>query len=348
MVNPNNIVPQGVPNPSRPLVDASDAVRRKPLNVRKEFKNVLEGRENIDSEDVEIVDDNAGKNTRSKSIFELSAKKGFRDNSQDSQEGLLSGDSKENLFSSDSTLNQQPVVDLKTLAKFMEKPEFAQEVADLSSIPSSNLKDDVKPIKVEQPITIKVEQPITSEETPHQSLKGASLSKTSTKKETHAVSINSTNAPTNLASLTGVLPPPNPMINEVASLNQPVSTMVSPSMQDLIDKLVSAVHTMQSTGKTETVLTLKELDGAQVTITTYDTAKKEVNITFSKLTQETESLMQQNRQSLESNLRDAGVVYHMIVFTTVDTVNIPTDTHEKSFTRDKDAEGGEQQQKKKK
>jgi hypothetical protein len=348
MVNPSNIVPQGVSNnivpkgvsrASQSAVDNSDSVIRQQPNTRKEFKSILKGTDGFNSEGLE-TDEGIEGDSHPKSIFDLSARKDFVDDSQ------------ENLLSSDSTLNKS-VVDPKTLSKFIEKPEFAQEIVDLSSIPNPQM---VEPAKIPtqtatQTATQAPTQTATQAPTqpPSQPTKEAPLTKTSTKKE-ETTFLMTSDSQTNRTGLGGVLPPPNPMVNEVTSLNQSVSTVVAPSMQELIDKLVNAVYTMQSSGKTETVLTLKELGGAQVTITTYDTAKNEVNITFSKLTQATESLMQQNRQSLESNLTRAGVIYHMVQFTTADTVNIPTNTSGKqpSFTRDEDAGAGEQQQKKKK
>lgn len=363
MVNPSHLVPQGVSNnvvtkgvakPSQPAVDSSDSAVRQQPNTRKEFKSVLKGASGFNSEEVE-PDEDIEDGSHPKSIFDLSAGKDFGDGSQEA------------LHPSDSRLNK-PIVDSTTPSKVMEKPEFAQEVVDISSIPSPKTAEGIK-TSMQTPTQVSTQPPVeaprqtsaqastqTTIDNPAQtatqastpSTHGTPFTKSSTKKET--TSSTTSDSQTSHAGIREVLPPPNPMVNELISIDKPVSTVVTPSMQELIDKLVHAVYTMQSNGKTETVLTLKELGGAQVTITTYDTAKSEVNITFSKLTQATESLMQQNRQSLESSLTRAGVVYHMVQFTTADTITIPTSTsgRQPSFTRDENAGAGEQQQKKKK
>lgn len=328
MFNPDSLTPKDVPKVTSSSVDSESGIRpRKIPNSRKEFKNVLEGKESLTEEDIEALEEDfdAGAKKkalqgRSRSIFDLSADK------------TLGKKVKEELPLPKPSM-QEPSIDpsliigsLPTNAKVMEEPKFAQEVGDLSSI-GPNLSDLES---INRPLDKPFSQVTRDRSSGEDSPSSSGMTKDS-------------DSP--LAA--GI--PPAPILNPIASIDKPIEAVAPVSMKELIDKLVDTIYTLQSAGKSETVITLKELGGAQVTITTFDTAKNEVNITFSKLTQQLETLMQQNRQSLESGLRNAGVVFHIVTFTTVDTVNIPTDTtgKQQSFTRDEDAGAGEQQKKKK-
>ncbi len=91
------------------------------------------------------------------------------------------------------------------------------------------------------------------------------------------------------------------------------------TMQQLVDSLVKAITTAESQGKTDTVVTLKQppmFAGANVVLTSFETAKGEFNIRFENLTQQAAAFMQQNQESLLANLQQKGYAVHIMVATT--------------------------------
>lgn len=336
MFNSDNILPKDsltpkvVPKEAQASsVESSGGVlsKRAP-NARKEFKNVLEGRSDSAEDALELGQEDmaiAKKKSLSKSIFDLSAEKGLGEKTKE-EIPLPQPKPGEDI---------DPSLILSTLpsTKFKEETKFAQEVADLSSIPNPVAMKEV-PIK---DVPTKTEVPKDDAETK------PVFSPVVRDKQ------SSKDSDTSQSNLGGMVAPQTPMTNQIAPVDKAVPVAPTTSVQELIDKLVAAVYTVQSTGKTETVLTLKEFGDAQITFTTVDTAPNEVNITFSKLSQSLENLMQLNRESLESKLREAGVVFHMVTFTTADTVSVPKDVtkDQSSFSRDSDQEPDGQPKKKK-
>ncbi len=113
--------------------------------------------------------------------------------------------------------------------------------------------------------------------------------------------------------------------NSIAEANnQKLETAVSSqkmTMQQLVDEIVKAIVTVESQGKTDTVVTLKQppmFADANIILTSYETAKGEFNIRFENLTQEAKAFMdmQQNKESLFSALQQKGYAVHIIVATT--------------------------------
>lgn len=102
------------------------------------------------------------------------------------------------------------------------------------------------------------------------------------------------------------------------------------TMQQLVDAVVKAISTVEAEGKTDTVVTLRHppmFAGANIVLTSYETAKGEFNIRFENLTQQAKSFMdmQQNQDSLLSSLQQKGYAVHIVVATTqTETPNITT------------------------
>lgn len=99
------------------------------------------------------------------------------------------------------------------------------------------------------------------------------------------------------------------------------------NIQQIIDQMVGKVVEMKNAGKTETILTLKNVplfEGATVVVTGFDSAKNEFNITIENLTQAGKQLMDQqnNRDSLLSSLQQKGYAVHILSTTTL-VENLP-------------------------
>jgi hypothetical protein len=92
--------------------------------------------------------------------------------------------------------------------------------------------------------------------------------------------------------------------------------------QQLVDAIVKAVSTVAYEGKTDTVVTLKQpplFEGANIVLTSYESAKGQFNIRFENLSQGAKSFMdmQQNKDSLLFALQQKGYAVHILVSTTM-------------------------------
>jgi hypothetical protein len=104
-----------------------------------------------------------------------------------------------------------------------------------------------------------------------------------------------------------------------------VSSKISPKtvslIEELMHKIADEITVMKGEGRTETTVTLKHppmFSGAQVTITEFDSAKKEFNIKFENLSQEAHELisMQSNLDTLKSGLQQKGLNVHIVTANT--------------------------------
>jgi hypothetical protein len=92
-------------------------------------------------------------------------------------------------------------------------------------------------------------------------------------------------------------------------------------MQDLVDQMVKQITIMTTAGKTDTTIVLKQpplFAGANLTVTTFDTAKGQFNITFENLSQAAKQLidMSENQTALRSALEQKGYMVHILVAST--------------------------------
>jgi hypothetical protein len=114
--------------------------------------------------------------------------------------------------------------------------------------------------------------------------------------------------------------PPTPMQQFApATDSSNIAPVQRPALQEIIDKIVDKVYTLtlEGKGQTDTVITLKNppiLEGATIAITSFDTAKGELNLSFNGLSPEARNLLdtQQAKESLKSALQEKGYAVHII------------------------------------
>lgn len=128
---------------------------------------------------------------------------------------------------------------------------------------------------------------------------------------------------------------------EVVMTAKPV--VYIPDVEELVNKIVKEVSLMTTDGRTETTIQIKNsslFSGAQVTITEFDSAKKQYNIKFENLTQRAHEIvsMQQNREALKSALEQKGYNIHIITATT------EIEKVEPSFKSDQERNGNDKRE----
>lgn len=99
-------------------------------------------------------------------------------------------------------------------------------------------------------------------------------------------------------------------------------------LQALITQIVDKAYQMELDGKTETTVLLKHpplFAGANLVVTSFDTARGEFNISFENLTQAAKYVldMQANRDSLKLALEQKGYAVHIVTTTTTPIERAP-------------------------
>lgn len=328
-------------------------IGKKAPNTRKDFKQVLQGKDDTREDDEVHLDEMKqlakSKALKSKSIFDLSA----HPQEQDIGEGYIQKSKIPSntltpsvVANSDIPLmanSDQPVVNTSDFSdqintkKFVDKPEFAQEVNDLSSITPNLAALQKTPIQ----------HPDQDAYSPQLTANDAITQKSSQRSPTSDQTSDSDSNTGSQPNITGAVATPLILTNVIKteSVKQMATT------QEIIDQIVDKIYTLQVSGKTDTVITFKQLspmfDGMQLTLTTFDTAKKEFNITFSNLTQAGQNLLEKNLGMLKSELDRLGVVTHIITFTTQNESISSNSTEEKTFRDPRDEDRNDKGQKKK-
>jgi len=123
-----------------------------------------------------------------------------------------------------------------------------------------------------------------------------------------------------------------------------IGAMISDSaieqMEELMNKLADEISVLTVSGKTETTIELKNtplFNGAKVTLTEFDSAKKEFNIKFENLSTRAHEIisMQSNRETLKSALEQRGYNVHII------TANTEIEQAEEIFKGHQDRSGSD-------
>lgn len=118
-------------------------------------------------------------------------------------------------------------------------------------------------------------------------------------------------------------------------------------LQAIIDKIVDGMYTLEKSGSTETIVTLKNLplfEGARVVITSFSTASKEFNIAFENLRPDAKLLVDANMAGLRSGLEQAGHANAVHIMTSTTLIEHPISANE--ARRERESGQGRQQQQK--
>ncbi len=94
------------------------------------------------------------------------------------------------------------------------------------------------------------------------------------------------------------------------------------NIQDIVNQLIEKAYEMSLDGKTETTITLKHppiLQGANLIVTSFDSAKNEFNIAFENLSQQGKYLLDlsANQALLLNALHEKGYAVHIFTTTTI-------------------------------
>jgi hypothetical protein len=95
----------------------------------------------------------------------------------------------------------------------------------------------------------------------------------------------------------------------------------SATIKDLVNQIVDRIQVMRRENQTSTMITLRDpplLEGATITLTTSDHAKREFNISFANLSPDAKLFLDRklNEDSLTQSLERKGLVVHMLTTTT--------------------------------
>ncbi len=121
-------------------------------------------------------------------------------------------------------------------------------------------------------------------------------------------------------------------------------------LEELLRKVIDSITQMKLDGKNEMTVVIKHpplFANAKLTLTSFDTAKGEFNITFSELNAKAKELldMQMSRESLMKTLEEKGYITHIMVATTEKEETLLTASE--SNPREQQQQGGEQEGEKK-
>ncbi len=153
----------------------------------------------------------------------------------------------------------------------------------------------------------------------------------------------------NPMSIASPLPPINPVRPEM--IEKPAQTMQT--LQALVSELVKQLYTVEKKGQTDTVIILDnppKFKDAKIIVSSFETAKGQVNIAFENLTQEAQRIidLESNRKSLINLLNQNGYNVHILIATTSTSENIAPLTQESRDSRQKSDDEDDQQQNRKK
>jgi hypothetical protein len=123
--------------------------------------------------------------------------------------------------------------------------------------------------------------------------------------------------------------------------------MARTNMAGTIQQLVDQIVTITNAGQTDTVITLKNppiLEGATIKISSFESARGEINISFANLKPEAKILLDQQllRNSLTEQLAEKKIIVHQIITTTQVENLIPTQAKPLDRERQQQDQQGQQ------
>ncbi len=116
-------------------------------------------------------------------------------------------------------------------------------------------------------------------------------------------------------------------------------------IQEIVDQIVDRLYTIQTQGQTDTVIVLKQpplFAGANVVITSFDSASKEFNLSFENLRSDAKRVLDVNLISLRTALEEKGYAnaVHIVTTTTYVEHNIPFEGEGQTYARDQEGRQG--------
>lgn len=126
-------------------------------------------------------------------------------------------------------------------------------------------------------------------------------------------------------------------------------SVMKTDLQALAEQLIGKLMVMKTEGQTDTVITIKNiplLEGANLVVSSFDTAKGEFNIAFHNLTQAAKEILDQkmHQESLKSSLLEKG--YQVHIFTTTTTaLEDPSKPETNLYAKQEREENPEEQEK---
>lgn len=147
-------------------------------------------------------------------------------------------------------------------------------------------------------------------------------SKTEKTSKTESVMAVRTDMPQDIPGITTSAPQMN--------MQAPQAEAPRANMAATIQTLVSEIVTIQKNGQLDTVVTLKNppiLNGATIKISSFESAQKEVNITFSNLSPQAKMFLDQKllQSSLIEQLDKRNIVVHQLITTTQPDTALPAE-----------------------
>lgn len=108
---------------------------------------------------------------------------------------------------------------------------------------------------------------------------------------------------------------------QVVAINDDASGQITKiaELKEIVDQIVDKLYTLETTGKTDTVITIKNLalfENARVIITEFKSATKEFNLAFENLRPEAKVRLDENMESLRQNLQENGYARAIHIITT--------------------------------
>jgi hypothetical protein len=134
---------------------------------------------------------------------------------------------------------------------------------------------------------------------------------------------------------------------------QETQEIVRSTIKDLAAQIVDRIQIMRRDDQTSTIITLRHpplLEGATITLTTSDHAKREFNISFANLSPEAKLLLDRKlkEDSLTETLERKGIIVHTLTTSTQPENLLSAESGEASRDRQDQQQQREQQQKQKK
>lgn len=93
------------------------------------------------------------------------------------------------------------------------------------------------------------------------------------------------------------------------------------NLQEIVDQILDNIYTLKVNGQTETVMTLRQppiMEGSTLTLTSFDTARGQFNVTFSDLSAAAKDLIdnQMAQRTLQRALEEKGYTIHIVIVST--------------------------------